>query len=174
MKNMRALIVGRFQPYHLGHHEAIKKILKEVNELVIVVGSSQNSFELNDPFTAGERIEMISLALKKEELFEKTFIVPIDDIQQYGLWASKVISYTPEFDLVYTNNPIVKQLFEREGIEVKSMVSNLKEIDSTKIRKAMTMNKNWKKFLPKPVIDYLCELDCVKRMKAIIQEEKKL
>jgi nicotinamide-nucleotide adenylyltransferase len=170
---MRALIVGRFQPYHLGHHEAIKNILKEVDELIIAVGSSQNSFELNDPFTAGERIEMISLALKKEKLFDKCFIVPVDDIQQYGLWASKVISYTPEFDLVYSNNPIVKQLFEREGIEVKKMISNLKEIDSIKIRKLMTNGGNWKKLLPKPVIQYLEEMDCVKRMKAIIEKEKK-
>ncbi|MBN2127090.1 MAG: nicotinamide-nucleotide adenylyltransferase [Candidatus Diapherotrites archaeon] len=170
---MRALIVGRFQPYHSGHHEAIKKILKEVEELIIVVGSSQNSFELDDPFTAGERIEMISLALKKENLFDKCFIIPIDDISQYGLWASKVISYTPEFDLVYTNNPIVKQLFEREGIEVKKMISHLKEIDSSKIRKMMTNGGKWKKLLSKPVIQYLEEMDCVKRMKAIIEKEKK-
>jgi len=171
---MRGLIVGRFQPYHLGHHKAIKNILKEVEELIIIVGSSQNSFELNDPFTAGERIEMISLALKKEGLNDKCFIIPLDDISQYGLWASKVISYVPEFDLVYTNNPIVKQLFEREGIEVKKMISNLKEIDSSKIRKYMTNGGKWKKLLPKPVIDYLIELDCIKRIKAIIEKEKKL
>jgi nicotinamide-nucleotide adenylyltransferase len=170
---MRALVVGRFQPYHNGHHEAIKKILRQVDELVICVGSSQISFELNDPFTAGERIEMISLALKKEGLYEKCFVVPVDDIMQYGLWASKVISYSPEFDLVYTNNPIVKQLFEREGIEVKPMVSNLKELDSTKIRNAMARNKGWEKLVPKPVERFLKELGCSKRMKAILEEEKK-
>ncbi|MFH1588588.1 MAG: nicotinamide-nucleotide adenylyltransferase [Candidatus Diapherotrites archaeon] len=170
---MRGLIVGRFQPYHSGHHEAVKRILKEVDELVIVIGSSQNSFELNDPFTAGERIEMIHLALKEDSLMQKCFIVPVDDIQQYGLWASKVISYSPEFDIVYTNNPIVKQLFEREGIEVKRMISNKKEIDSTKIRKEMTNGGKWKKQLPKPVIEFLEELDCSARMKAIIEQEKK-
>lgn len=170
---MRGLIVGRFQPYHSGHHEAVKKILKEVDELVIIVGSSQNSFELNDPFTAGERIEMIQLALKADSLNGKCFVVPVDDIQQYGLWASKVISYAPEFDIVYSNNPIVKQLFEREGIEVKKMISNLKGIDSTKIRKMMTNGGKWKKLLPKAVTQYLEEMDCVTRMKAIIEEEKK-
>jgi nicotinamide-nucleotide adenylyltransferase len=170
---MRGLIVGRFQPYHLGHHEAVKRILREVDELVIVIGSSQISFELNDPFTAGERIEMIHLALKKEGLRDRCFIIEVDDIQQYDLWASKMISYSPDFDLVYTNNPIVKQLFEREGIEVKKMISNKKEIDSTKIRKQMANGGKWKKFLPKPVTEFLEELDCVARMKAIIEEEKK-
>ncbi|MBI5554070.1 MAG: nicotinamide-nucleotide adenylyltransferase [Candidatus Diapherotrites archaeon] len=170
---MRGLVVGRFQPYHVGHHEAIKRALKEVNELVIAVGSSQNSFELKDPFTAGERIEMIGLALAAEKLRDRCFIVPIDDINQYGLWASKVVSYCPEFDLVYTNNPIVKQLFEREGIEVKPMVSNRSEIDSTKIRKAMGTGKGWEKMVPSAVAKYLHELGCMARMKAIVAEEKK-
>ena len=38
-KFKRGLIVGRFQPPHRGHLEIIKKIMKEVDELIIVVGS---------------------------------------------------------------------------------------------------------------------------------------
>ena len=63
----RGLIVGRFQPYHAGHHNSVKKILQEVDELVIVVGSSDNSHTVPNPFTAGERIEMISCCLKADK-----------------------------------------------------------------------------------------------------------
>ena len=52
---MRGLVVGRFQPYHSGHHQAVKRILKEVDELVIVIGSTQKSYEKENPFTAGGR-----------------------------------------------------------------------------------------------------------------------
>ena len=55
----RALFVGRFQPFHYGHLHAIEKILEECDELVLVVGSAQMSHEHDNPFTAGERIEMI-------------------------------------------------------------------------------------------------------------------
>ena len=66
----RGLIVGRFQPYHIGHHNAIKKILAKVDELIIVIGSAKQSHEQSNPFTAGERIEMISEALKAEGINE--------------------------------------------------------------------------------------------------------
>src|SRR5437870_10806299 len=59
------LYVGRFQPFHLGHLKAVKYILGRVDELIIVVGSAQHSHTLDNPFTAGERITMIRLALKQ-------------------------------------------------------------------------------------------------------------
>ena len=60
---IRALFVGRFQPFHYGHQYAIEKILQECDELVLVVGSAQMSHQHDNPFTAGERIEMIRAAL---------------------------------------------------------------------------------------------------------------
>jgi nicotinamide-nucleotide adenylyltransferase len=59
----RGLYVGRFQPFHLGHLEAIENVLKEAEELVIVIGSAQYSHNINNPFTAGERLVMIRRAL---------------------------------------------------------------------------------------------------------------
>ena len=59
----RGLYVGRFQPFHLGHLDAIKYALKEVDELVIVIGSAQYSHNVNNPFTAGERLVMVRQAL---------------------------------------------------------------------------------------------------------------
>ena len=61
--SVRALFVGRFQPFHYGHLRALAIILQEVEELIIVVGSAQMSHETDNPFTAGERLEMIKGAL---------------------------------------------------------------------------------------------------------------
>ncbi|MDF2956278.1 MAG: Nicotinamide mononucleotide adenylyltransferase, partial [Candidatus Alkanophagales archaeon MCA70_species_2] len=36
---MRALYIGRFQPYHKGHHFVIKEIASQFDEIVIVIGS---------------------------------------------------------------------------------------------------------------------------------------
>ena len=63
LQSQRALFVGRFQPFHLGHQEAILHILREHEEVIIVIGSAQNSHDINNPFTAGERITMIREAL---------------------------------------------------------------------------------------------------------------
>ncbi len=171
---MRGLVVGRFQPYHLGHHKAIQNILKEVDELVIVIGSTQKSYEKENPFTVGERIEMMAEALKKDKLFGSCFLVPIADVGENAMWTKRVRSHCPRFDVVYSNNPLVKQLFESEGIKTKPMVSNHKDIDSTQVRKLMLAGgKDWRKLVPKPVADYLTALKAAERMKAISRNEEK-
>jgi len=53
---MRGLLVGRMQPVHLGHLQVIRRILDEVDEVIIGVGSAQLSHTIKDPFTAGERV----------------------------------------------------------------------------------------------------------------------
>ncbi|MBS7649487.1 adenylyltransferase/cytidyltransferase family protein, partial [Candidatus Bathyarchaeota archaeon] len=67
-KFFRALYVGRFQPFHLGHLEAAKYILQNAREIIIVVGSAQESHTLENPFTAGERVYMIRLALNEANI----------------------------------------------------------------------------------------------------------
>ena len=57
---MRGLYIGRFQPYHLGHQAVLESISEEMDEIVVVIGSAQESHTIDNPFTAGERMEMIS------------------------------------------------------------------------------------------------------------------
>ena len=46
---MRGLLVGRMQPVHDGHLEVIKRILEDVNEVIIGIGSAQLSHTIKDP-----------------------------------------------------------------------------------------------------------------------------
>ncbi|RLF01945.1 MAG: nicotinamide-nucleotide adenylyltransferase, partial [Thermoprotei archaeon] len=55
----RGLFVGRFQPFHLGHLKALRWILEREDEVIICIGSAQYSHSLRNPFTVGERVEMI-------------------------------------------------------------------------------------------------------------------
>jgi nicotinamide-nucleotide adenylyltransferase len=71
----RGLYLGRFQPYHLGHHQVLKKIAKEVDEIIVGIGSAQKSHEIENPFTAGERVLMVSSAM--EEFDIKHYVIQI-------------------------------------------------------------------------------------------------
>ena len=91
----RGVFVGRFQPFHNGHLEVIKKIVDEVDELVIIVGSSQYSHRLDNPFTAGERITMIRKALEEEGIqLSRIWIIPVPDVHQHALWVSQIVGYS--------------------------------------------------------------------------------
>ncbi|MEM3715338.1 MAG: adenylyltransferase/cytidyltransferase family protein, partial [Nitrososphaeria archaeon] len=57
---VNAVYIGRFQPFHNGHYAALKWILeKEKSPIILCIGSAQYSHTVENPFTAGERIEMI-------------------------------------------------------------------------------------------------------------------
>jgi len=101
----------------LGHHEVLKQIVNEVDEIIVGIGSAQKSHEIENPFTAGERVLMVSSALMEFDI--KHYVIPIEDIQRNSLWVSHVKSMVPPFDIAYTNNSLVIELLREAGIEVK-------------------------------------------------------
>ncbi len=47
----RGFYIGRFQPYHQGHHRVVQDIAEEVDELVVGIGSADQSHSVRNPFT---------------------------------------------------------------------------------------------------------------------------
>lgn len=165
---MRGLFIGRFQPYHLGHHEVVKRILNEVDELIIGIGSAQESHTLENPFTAGERIMMISRAIEELKTNKKVYIIPLEDIYRNSLWVSHVCSMTPHFDVVYTNNPLVHRLFAEANFKVvKTGLVNRQEYHGTEIRRKMLEGEDWESFVPKSVAEVIKEIRGIERIREI-------
>lgn len=68
--------IGRFQPLHNGHIQVIESALKLTNNLIMLIGSSNVSRSIRNPFTFLERKQMI------EDSFDSnTFkaILPLND-----------------------------------------------------------------------------------------------
>jgi len=166
MNRNRAFYIGRFQPYHLGHHAVIQKIAKEVDEIVIGIGSAQKSHTLVDPFTAGERVMMVSRSL--EELDITYYVIPIMDVHRHAIWVSHVRSLTPPFNVAYSNNPLVIDLFSEAGIKVKKSPLFQRDVYSgTEIRRRMLNDKKWQNLVPKAVVKVIKEIDGVQRLKKL-------
>ena len=114
----RTLFIGRFQPFHKGHLAMVKKILETSDEIVIGIGSAQYSHTGENPFTAGERFEMIKRSLDEEGIHDY-HIVPIPDTHVHSVWVSHVKSLVPAFDTVVTNSDLVVRLFREHGLKVE-------------------------------------------------------
>jgi nicotinamide-nucleotide adenylyltransferase len=170
----RGLYVGRFQPFHLGHLSAIKEVLKEVEELVIVIGSAQYSHNFNNPFTAGERLVMVRTALEECGVDSKrVWIVPVPDVHLHMMWVSSVEGYTPHFDIVYSNEPLTRRLFMESSYKVKPIrLFERKEYSSTEIREKMLKGQNWEKLVPKSVSTFIKEIDGLNRLKDLTKTDK--
>lgn len=160
----RAFYIGRFQPFHLGHHKVITELAKDVDELVIGIGSAQLSHTPENPFTAGERIMMISRGLKDLDLHY--YVIPISDIFRNSLWVAHVKSMTPPFSDVYTNNPLVSRLFYEAGYRVKySPMYNREEYSGTEIRRRMLAGEKWEHLVPAAVVDVINEIKGMNRLR---------
>lgn len=163
---MRALYVGRFQPFHLGHLTIIKEILKEYYELIIIVGSAQHSHTLENPFTAGERIQMITETLDDESISRRVYIIPIDDIHRHSVWVRQVESLTPSFEIVFSNEPITIRLFKEAQYTVKNTeLIHREKWSGTEIRRKILENESWEKCVPPSVARVIKEIDGVTRIK---------
>jgi nicotinamide-nucleotide adenylyltransferase len=170
----RGLFVGRFQPFHLGHLAAIKDVLKEVDELVIVIGSAQYSHNLNNPFTAGERLIMIRKALEEAGIdYSRVWVVPVPDAHLHMMWVSALEGYTPSFSVVYSNEPLTCRLFIEAKYKVKPIRFHERKLySSTEIRERMLKEESWEKLVPKSVAAFIKGIDGVNRLRDLTKSDK--
>lgn len=171
---LRGLYVGRFQPFHLGHLHAIRHVLSDVEELIIVIGSAQYSHKLDNPFTAGERITMISKALTEARITpQKYLIIPIRDLHVHMMWVTEIKGYTPRFEVVFSNEPLTRRLFVEAGFPVRSIPLSRRHLYlATEVRKRMLKNESWTELVPKSVADYIRQIDGVGRLRDLAKTDK--
>lgn len=173
-----ALFIGRFQPFHLGHLEVVKQAIKENDQLIIAIGSTQYSFQPANPFTCGERIQMVENALQEARIpAEKYRIIPVPNIETYALWVRHVELYLPPFSKIYTGSAVVKSLFEQENLRLKNPyhiieVKKKIKVSSTQIRDRILHDKNWQELLPKNVAKLLREWKATDRLRQIQEADK--
>lgn len=167
--------MGRFQPFHLGHLDLVKKILAENDEIIIAVTSSQFNYLVKDPFTAGERVEMIHHALKDDHVdMSKCFIIPIENQFNIATWSAYLKSILPKFDRVYSGNDYVHMLLADSGIDViKPKFLDRGKYNATSIRKMMVQDNDWQRLVPKAVAKIIEKINGVNRLKVISKSDTK-
>ncbi len=167
---MRGFYIGRYQPCHDGHRHMIEEIATEVDELVLGIGSAGDSHTTRNPFTAGERVMMVTKGV--EDLDLTTYVVPIEDLERNAVWVSHVRSMTPRFDVAYSNNPLVVRLFEEAGVEVRGSPMFRREVlEGTELRERMIHGRDWAELVPETVADVIREVDGVERIRRIAESD---
>jgi nicotinamide-nucleotide adenylyltransferase len=167
---LTGLFIGRFQPLHYGHIESIKFALKDINLLIVVVGSAQTSHELRNPFTAGERIEMIrnTLIKIKEIDINKILIIPVPDTNVHALWTYSLDLLVPKYDIVFTNDPFTIILYKERRLKIIQPVLYYRQkFTGTLVRQAMIKDENWKQLVHPETTKIIEEISGIERLKQI-------
>ena len=156
----RGLLIGRYQPFHLGHLHCIQEVLKKIPEVIIAIGSAQFSHTLHNPFTAGERLTMIRLAMDEAKIdSSRYYAIPIRDLRIHDLWVAYVVSQTPRFEIVFSNEPITSRLFKEAGFRVEPLPFYEREkYSATEIRERVVRGENWSNLVPVSVASYIKDI----------------
>ncbi|ADI32617.1 nicotinamide-nucleotide adenylyltransferase [Staphylothermus hellenicus] len=165
----RVLYPGRFQPFHKGHLRVVEKLLREFDEVVIVIGSAQEGFTCNNPFTASERIEMIDYVLRSNGMSrDKYWLIPIPDIRMPLAWTTYVLSMVPRVDAVASGNPHVVRIYDWIGFKtIKLNLFNPSEYNGTVIRRRICNGLEWKHLVPEQVAQYIESINGVERIREV-------
>lgn len=137
--NKVGFIVGRFQPFHKGHKAFIENVLKEVDELVVFIGSVQESRTELNPFTFEERSVMIKSVFKTG-----VTTIPLPDYTSNDAWVQHIYKALTPFES--TNTVVFCRVDKDEETQLSNNLFNKFEtlqvplqlhISATDIRKQL-------------------------------------
>lgn len=161
---MNGLLIGRFQPFHLGHLAAVKFALENVDSLSIGIGSSNRFNEKRNPFTADERKEMILSSLD-DAMLDKIKIYYIPDVDNHTKWTYRVDSIIPKYDVVFSNDDFTHELFKERKIKVISVPLTQRDaFAGTEIRTKIASDQNWIESVPDGTRKVLLKINAKQRL----------
>ena len=164
---MKALFIGRFQPFHLGHLLLLERLNKQYEEIIIGIGSSQYQNTYDNPFSEVERKQMITQSLNAVGI-HKFRIVTIPDIHDPPRWVDHVCSIVSDFDVIIVNNPFTRKLFSEKGYVVKGTAFfNRKQYSGKEIRRRIIQDESWGELVPESVFKIITDIDGIKRVKSV-------
>jgi nicotinamide-nucleotide adenylyltransferase len=162
---MNGLLIGRFQPFHLGHLEALQFALSKVDKLWVGLGSSNKPVQKNNPFSAEERKQMI-LSSIDDTMKEKISIYFIPDLDNHVKWIEKIDTIVPKFDIIFSNDELTKHLYSKRSVQVIAIpFLNRNVLSGTNIRDLIISDQKWDNLVPQGTRNFLKNASAKERLK---------
>jgi nicotinamide-nucleotide adenylyltransferase len=161
---MKALFIGRFQPFHTGHLLVLQQLSTQCEEIIVGIGSSEDRGTQENPFSEQERKLMVTRSLDAVGIHNYR-IVSIPDIHDPPRWVDHVRSLVSDFDVVIANNPFTRKLFVEKGYVVKGTAQFQRKLFSGKeIRRRMAQKESWEDLVPEAVVRIIKDIHGVQRV----------
>lgn len=83
------VLIGRFNPPHIGHIELIKDAISKCDMLFLIIGSDLPTRTNQNIFFVDERIQMLNLCLE-QNMLDKIRFISMQDYNNPLLWATTI------------------------------------------------------------------------------------
>ncbi|OGO18500.1 MAG: hypothetical protein A2Z14_19875 [Chloroflexi bacterium RBG_16_48_8] len=148
-------MVARWQPVHSGHVPVLHALCSRAKHALIGIGST-NRYNMRNPFTLDERMDMLRLVLSEWENY--TFIA-VPDLDDGPRWREMVKDLFGPLDVFVTENPYVTSLLveDYKVIQPFELIPESQRIaiDGSLVRRAMAQGEGWQDFVPSEIEDFI-------------------
>ncbi|MFH1237418.1 MAG: adenylyltransferase/cytidyltransferase family protein [Candidatus Aenigmatarchaeota archaeon] len=158
-----ALFIGRFQPFHDGHLEAIRDAAGLSEKLTVVIAGPAKP-DAKNPFSFAERKRMIKLALASAKI--KNYVVrELRDVNDDKRWSS-ALSRLGRFDIAYSRNPWTSRCMKAAGIPIAKhkFYARYKNC-GREIRGRIVRRKSWSALVPPAIYKYILKIKGEERIR---------
>jgi nicotinamide-nucleotide adenylyltransferase len=148
-------MVARWRPVHLGHAPVLRGLCDNAAQALIGIGSS-NRYDLRNPFTLEETIDMIHLVLTGRQNYR---LIPVPDLDDGPRWRLMVLDLFGDLDRFVTANPYVASLLAGDYAVVRPVefvaAGDRIAVDGTMVRREMARGDGWRALVPPQVAKYI-------------------
>ena len=164
---MNGLLIGRFQPFHLGHLEALQFALSKIDKLWLGLGSSNKPMEKTNPFTVEERKQMI-LSSIDDSIKNKISIYSIPDLDNHVKWIENIDTIVPDYQIVFSNDPMTEHLYSKRNVNVMTIpFFKRDQLSGTRLRDLIKSDQKWDDLVPEGTKLLLQKFDAKNRLKIL-------
>jgi len=158
------IFIGRFQPFHLAHKELLTEALKCAEKVIVVIGSHNKAPDIKNPWSAAERMQMISSSLSKEDNARVHPIFMRDYLYNDNLWITDLQQKVYDLTGGSDNVALIGHEHDHSSFYLKLfpqwILISRKNIDkyphATELRRLyFTYDLEYKKHVTEEVADYL-------------------
>ena len=145
------LYIGRFQPIHIGHESIIRNMLDECEQVIIAIGSAQESGTTKNPFTFEQRADLIINVFYHYVIASRMFVIPIRDRDRPAndaSWGEYVFQNVWDIthrvpDVIYEGEEDERSTwYDNLNVEVVKVPRSEILVSATQIRKAIANNED--------------------------------
>lgn len=160
----RALFIGRFQPLHKGHLNALTSAVERY-ELVVGIGSAQEQGTKDNPLSADERQQIL------EHCLDDPVVVRFPDQEDNDTWTD-MVAETVDFDVVVSGNELVRKLLGDRGYVVEDPdYLKPEQYSGTHIRERIAAGDDWEHLIPGCSLELLQRYDFERRVQDIFAQD---
>jgi bifunctional NMN adenylyltransferase/nudix hydrolase len=162
------LYIGRFQPIHLGHEEVIDDALQKCDKLLILIGSSQKSGTLENPFTFETRKKLIEKCYPNNDNIVILGIPDRAKVVNDCSWGDYVMAFLKNNDYVpdaiFEGHEDVRETwFDNYNLARNEIDRNILKISGTQVRKCLFDHDfaSWSKCVDKRIYKEFPRLEAI-------------